>query len=188
VDVPPFRSRLVAMPGELDLTSLTDDLIITLGGWNPRYARVVMIAVDDDEAIALVDGNGDGAELEMEYWHKEHDGWSAGSTSGHGPLDSLSATRWDAGPMVCAVGPAPPGDVVRIGYEGNVHECRANQFGVWAFIRKVRHMDFNHPLPELLDEDEDVAEARRQMEGSLEIVRQRVRAKLGRMSGRPPTG
>jgi hypothetical protein len=70
-----------------------------------------MIAVDEDVAIALVDGNGDGAELEMEYWFKEDGKWRAGQSGGHGPLDSLSISRWDAGPMVCAVGPAVPGNV-----------------------------------------------------------------------------
>jgi len=56
--------------------------------------------------------------------------------------------------MVCAVGRAVPGDVVRIRYDGAIHECQANQFGVWAFIRKVEHTDFTHPLPEPLDEDD----------------------------------
>jgi hypothetical protein len=166
---------------------LDESLIISVGGWDPRYARVAMVAVDDDVAIALVDGNGDGAELEMEYWFKEDGKWRAGQSGGHGPLDSLSTSRWDAGPMVCAVGPAVPGNVFRIRYEGTVHECRANQFGVWAFIRKVEHMDFKHPLPEILDEDEDAARARRQMEEKMEVVRQRVRAKIRQM-GNPPTG
>ncbi len=166
---------------------LTEEVIIAVGGWSPTYAHVVMIAADEDVAIALVDGNGDGAELEMEYWFKDEGKWSAGSSSGYGRLDGLSVSRWDAGPMVCAVGPATPGDVFHIRYEGTVHECQTNQFGVWAFIRKVEDMDFNHPLPELLDEDEDVAEARRQMEERAEVVRQRVRAKITEMRNPPPT-
>jgi hypothetical protein len=165
---------------------LTDDVIISLGGWDTRYARVMMTAVDDDVAIALIDGNGDGAELEMEYWLKKDGAWEGGSTSGHGPLDSLSTSRWDAGPMVCAVGPAAPGDVVRIGYEGAAHECQANQYGVWGFIRKVKGMEFNHPLPELLDEDVETAQARRQMEERMDVVRQRVRARINEMRGAHP--
>ena len=89
--------------------------------------------------------------------------------------------------MVCAVGPAVPGEVFRVRYEGTVHECRANQFGVWAFIRKVEDMSFNHPLPELLDEGEDVAEVRRQMEERSAIIRQRLRAKIREMGSPPPS-
>lgn len=166
---------------------LTDDVIISLGGWDPRYARVVMIAVDGDVGIALVDGNGDGAELEMEYWAKKDGTWEGASTSGQGSLDSLSTSRWDAGPMVCAVGRAVPGAIVRIGYDGAVHECQANQFGVWAFIRKVEHMDVNHPLPELLDEDAETAQARMEMEERAEVVRQRVRARIKEMGSQPHT-
>ena len=171
-----------------DPGALTEDLIINVGGWNPTYARVMMLAIDDDVAIALVDGNGDGAELEMEYWEKEDGSWRPRSSSGHGPLDSLSTTRWDAGPMVCAVGPAPPGDVFRIGYEGTVHECSANEFGIWAFIRKVEGMTFNHPLPELLDEDADTAQKRRQSEERMDSQRQRLKARIEERRGRPSTG
>jgi hypothetical protein len=173
------------MPASPDPTSLTDDVIINVGGWDPRYARVVMIAVDDDVAIALVDGNGDGAELEMEYWFRKDGRWEGGSTSGDGPLDSLSTTRWDAGSMVCAVGRTVPGEVVRIGYEGTVHECQANQYGVWGFIRKVEDVDAKHPLPEILDEDAETAETRRQTEERAEVSRQRVRARINEMR-RPP--
>jgi hypothetical protein len=169
-----------------DLGHLTDDAIISLGGWAPRYARVVMLAIDDDVAIALVDGNGDGAELEMEYWFKEDGTWGGGSTSGHGPLDSVSTSRWDAGPMVCAAGRAVPGDVVRITYDGAVHQCQANQHGVWGFIRKMEDMNAKHPLPELHDEDPDIAEAPRKMEERAGVVRQRVRARINEMRGPPP--
>ena len=88
--------------------------------------------------------------------------------------------------MVCAVGPATPGDVFHIRYEGTVHECQANQYGVWAFIRKVEHIDTKHPMPELLDEDASAAQARRQMEERAEVVRQKIRAKINEMRG-PPT-
>ena len=68
--------------------------IIRIGGWNPRYARVLLIEHDHDFAVVLVDGNGDGAELELEYWQRDADGlWHGGSSSGHGPLDRLRPRR-----------------------------------------------------------------------------------------------
>lgn len=170
-----------------DPTNLTEDLVISTGGWNPAFARVVLIVADEDVAIVLVDGNGDGAELEMEYWNKDVHGWLGGQSNGYGSLGwaTGSINRWDAGPMVCAVGGGDPGEIVRIGYDGKVCECTVNQFGLWGFVRKVEHMDFKHPLPELLGEDVVVAEARRQREASSEVIRDRLRAKL--LSRRPPT-
>ena len=170
----------------MDGINLTEDLVIATGGWHPAFARVVLIVEDEDVAIVVVDGNGDGAELEMEYWDKGADGWVCGQSSGYGPLGSTPAmNRWDAGPMVCAVGGGTPGEAVRIGYDGQVCECMVNQFGLWGFVRKVEHMTFKHPLPELLDEDATVAEARRQREASMEITRDRLRERL--QSHMPPT-
>jgi hypothetical protein len=47
---------------------LTEDYVIQNGGWSRQYARVRLIVQDGDVAMALVDGNGDGAEYEIEAW------------------------------------------------------------------------------------------------------------------------
>jgi hypothetical protein len=58
-------------PGTLELVDeLTEELIIASGGWHPRYARVLLIQQIGDQAIVLVDGNGDGAEVESERWSR----------------------------------------------------------------------------------------------------------------------
>ncbi len=69
--------------------------VLASGGWHPRYARVLITASDGDYGFALVDGNGDGAELEEELWRWEdggpagHGHWEGGSSSGAGPLGYL---------------------------------------------------------------------------------------------------
>ena len=115
---------------------LTPDGLIVAGGWNPRYARVLLIEDDGQHAVILVDGNGDGAELEIEYWQREPDGvWHGGSSSGHGALDDLPAAQsWHAGLFVAAVGRADPAAEVSVEYGGQVYRCRANQFGIWGFV------------------------------------------------------
>ena len=76
------------------IRELSADAIISAGGWHPRYARVLLIERDDDAAMMLVDGNGDGAELELEYWHRDVDGaWHGGSCGGHGPLAGWRRNR-----------------------------------------------------------------------------------------------
>jgi hypothetical protein len=115
---------------------LTEHAIIRQGGWHPRYARVLLIEHDEDDALVLVDGNGDGAELELEYWHRDADGtWSGGSTGGHGPLDFLpSSESWDAGEFVVALGRVASATEVTVEYSSHSYQRTANEFGIWGFI------------------------------------------------------
>lgn len=45
---------------------LTAGEVLAKGGWHPRYARVIAVTSDGDYGFALIDGNGDGQELEAE--------------------------------------------------------------------------------------------------------------------------
>jgi hypothetical protein len=118
------------------ILDLSADAVIRIGGWHPGYARVLLIEHDEHDAVVLVDGNGDGAELELEYWHRESDGlWRGGSTSGHGPLDFLpSSQSWDAGPFVAALGRVEPATEVSVEYGGRAYHRTANEFGIWGLI------------------------------------------------------
>jgi hypothetical protein len=118
------------------IRDLSADAIIRVGGWHPRYARVLLIEHDEGDALVLVDGNGDGAELELEYWHRDVDGtWSGGSTGGHGPLDFLPSSEvWDAGEFVVALGRVAPATDVLVEYGGHNYHRTANEFGVWGLI------------------------------------------------------
>src|ERR1700680_403160 len=81
----------------VDRTNLTDALVLDSGGWHSAHARVLLTVADENVGFVLVDGNGDGAELEMEYWFQDDNGWRAGSSTGEGPLGELETKRWDAG-------------------------------------------------------------------------------------------
>ena len=118
---------------------LSEDAIVRTGGWHPGYARVLLIEHDDDDAVVLVDGNGDGAELELEYWHREIDGtWRGGSSGGHGPLDFLpSLESWDAGEFVVALGRVAPATEVTVEYGGHAYHRTANGFGVWGLVHRA---------------------------------------------------
>lgn len=72
---------------------LTAAEVIAKGGCHPRYARVIALASDDGYGFALVDGNGDGSELEAEActWH---DGaWRGLGTSSAGHLDGVRPSK-----------------------------------------------------------------------------------------------
>jgi hypothetical protein len=117
-------------------TTLSPDVVIRSGGWDPRYARVLLIERTGDKALVLVDGNGDGAELELEYWRRDAaDGWQGETSSGHSALDSLDAAEtWSTGEYVSALGRVSPGSVVSIAYGGNTYRRHASELGVWGFI------------------------------------------------------
>ena len=117
--------------------------VLASGGWHPRYARVLITASDGDYGFALVDGNGDGAELEEELWLWEdgpggHGRWQPGSSSGAGPLDHLPtlAAGGHIGPAYFAYGRVPWAESVTIEFEQRRYEMPVvSQLGVWGFIR-----------------------------------------------------
>lgn len=122
---------------------LSADAVIRIGGWHPRYARVLLIEHDDHGGVVLVDGNGDGAELELEYWRRSGDGlWGCLASSGHGPLAFLPTFQtWNAVDYVTAIGRARPKTEVIVEYGGRLHRRRANEFGIWAFVHAADSPD-----------------------------------------------
>ena len=122
------------MDGEI--SELSAEAIVRAGGWDPRYARALLVAQDADHALALIDGNGDGAELELEYWTRDTgSGWHGGASSGFGAPDAMPAAQsWNAGDVVAAVGKSEPDAEVSIRYGGRSYRRQAGQSGVWGFI------------------------------------------------------
>jgi len=120
-------------------TALSADAVARAGGWDPRYARVLLIEQTGVHALVLVDGNGDGTELELEHWRRDSDGsWRGETSSGHSALGSLaSADSWSWGDLVCALGRVGPGSAVRLEYGGQSYRRQANQFGVWGFLHEA---------------------------------------------------
>lgn len=111
--------------------------VLAHGGWHPHYVRVLVVASDGDYGFALVDGNGDGAELEAEAWLWDSGQWMPGSSSGAGPLDQVESVRTggEIGPARYAYGRAPGRQAVTIGFEHRQHEVTVSQYGIWAFVK-----------------------------------------------------
>jgi hypothetical protein len=115
---------------------LTEADVIARGGWHPRYARVLALASEGDHGFAVVDGNGDGAELEAELWWWEDEAWTSGSSSGTGPLDGLASFQAGGEPgVICfAYGWAPGRGSVTMSYDGRLRDVPVSRHGVWAFV------------------------------------------------------
>jgi hypothetical protein len=117
--------------------------VLASGEWHPRYVRVLITASDRDYGFALVDGNGDGAELEEELWQWEdrpggHGRWQGGSSSGAGALDHLPplVAGGHIGPAYFAYGRVRGRQSVTVEFEERRYDIPViSPLGVWGFIR-----------------------------------------------------
>jgi len=120
-----------------DHPGLTEDEVIASGGWHPRYARILAVASDGDYGFAVVDGNGDGAELETEIWEWNGETWASASSAGAGPLDAVGRSQagGQVGNSYFAYGSAPGRKTITISFDGHFHQIPVSRHGVWAFIK-----------------------------------------------------
>lgn len=56
------------------MTDFDAETAMTVGGWDPRYVRVLDVQVDGDVAAALVNANGDGADISIDIYVRSPDG------------------------------------------------------------------------------------------------------------------
>jgi hypothetical protein len=138
---------------------LTPEMAIRVGGFDPRYARVLAIATIDDTGITLVDPNGDGNHEEIEHVYRNDNGqWVAGSSSGGGASDVFGPHGW--GESTPLIGPGvryayglsphsgpqtvtlqrPPGFPSTTGeswWVGRQLEVTATEDGWWVWVEAV---------------------------------------------------
>jgi hypothetical protein len=124
--------------------------LLRAGGWHAAYARVLRVERDGDVALVLVDGNGDGVEVEEEAWFRSPEGWECWSSSGFGPLDGAGSSRGGSSGLVWAAGHAAAGSTVTVEYHNELHQVAVDEYGLWAFARFDQHADVGE-LPQRWD-------------------------------------
>jgi hypothetical protein len=104
---------------------------VLAGGWDPRYAVALVVVTRGDIAAALIDPNGDGADIDLDEYTLGPDGeWVAGNSGGSA---GDSGSSWSPA-MVTKYGRTTPGAIVQLGYRGERHQVTANNAGWWLFI------------------------------------------------------
>ncbi|QNK80063.1 hypothetical protein [Nakamurella sp. PAMC28650] len=112
------------------MKELDDRFVITAGGWDPRYAVTLAVAWHQGVGAALIDTNGDEADVDLDLYDLDADGvWQAGSSVGVGESGGFLSNRI----AVCS-GRTEPGSVVDIEYSGQCHSVRASATGWWLFV------------------------------------------------------
>jgi hypothetical protein len=131
-----------------DHPALSAEEVLARGGWHPRYARVLAVTSDGDYGFALIDGNGDGAELESEMWAWDNGTWEGRGSSGAGALDGVGPvqTGGQIGDACFAYGRAPRRRSITISFDDRRQEIPVSRDGIWAFI-KIRANPHGHGFP-----------------------------------------
>ena len=113
----------------------TDGQILSVGGWDERYARVLLKVTDRQAALTIVDSNGDGSELEIDVLHYEAGGWVSAGSSGLGALvPSPSEASGRSGRVVWAAGVLEPGSVVTVRFGPAKSRVVVVRSGLWAWV------------------------------------------------------
>jgi hypothetical protein len=104
--------------------------LLSAGGWDPRYAVILAVASYDGVAGALIDANGDEADIDLDEYECDAAGnWyetGSGSAGGEG-------TSWSTR-VAATWGRGAPGEIVKIDYLGHSYSIAASSAGWWLFV------------------------------------------------------
>lgn len=110
---------------------------LRLGGWDARYAVVLATSAHDGVAAALVDTNGDGADVDLDQYEQAADGrWVEVASSN---CDDTGA--FATGFMGVAWGRATPRAMVTVEFQAARHTVECTDQGWWMFVMPSRSGD-----------------------------------------------
>jgi hypothetical protein len=124
-------SPWVVLPIMEGMTVLDEATVLHLGGWDPRYTKVLFVVERGDLALALVDADSD---TNLDDFERGSDGtWRQGGFSG---------SAGDSGPgmqgrVAYDYGRAIPVTAIEVVYQDVVHTVVTSDAGWWAFIAPV---------------------------------------------------
>ena len=127
-------ARLSARLRVVDLDHVS---ALRLGGWDSRYAVVLVTAARDGVAAALVDTNGDGADVDLDQYEEGVDGRWVEVASGNCDETGAVAT----GSMAVAWGRATARAAVTVEFQAATYTVVATDGGWWMFVIPSRSGD-----------------------------------------------
>ncbi len=126
------RPRSIASWQDVLVRDLNPTSASMAGGWDPRWAKVLAVETDDDAGAgaAIVDTNGDGADINIDRYTRAPGGdWEPGPS---GNIGDKGWCRWETG--VACWGRTTPGRTVQIEYAGARHQVTTASSGWWLFV------------------------------------------------------
>lgn len=110
------------------MPALDLDDVVSLGGWDARYAKPLVADTYGDRAAALIDSNGDGGALELDVYRWVDGAWQAGPSGSAG-----GGTYWVDGLLISAGG-AHPHERVHVLHDGQELGVTAASSGWWMVL------------------------------------------------------
>ena len=111
------------------MDEFTDAVVFAVGGWNPRFDRVVAKAVVGTEAAAIIESNGVDSEMtdeNLDRFSWIDGGWRSGASG------SCGDSGWCDG-LAYACGNAPAGETITVRFDGKGHKVEVEPSGFWLF-------------------------------------------------------
>jgi hypothetical protein len=121
-------------------------LVLSAGGWDTRYGLTLAVASNGDVGGALIDTNGDEADIDLDEYERDAEGnWHEMGSGSAGEAGASRSTR-----MSATWGRADPHAVVEIEYLGQRHSTVASETGWWLFV--VPATDDSDAVPRWIDQ------------------------------------
>lgn len=112
------------------MEELNAESAISAGGWDARYAVTLAAASHGGLAAALIDTNGDQADIDLDEYERDPDGhWHEIGSGSAGDSGASWSPR-----MAATWGRAEPGVQIEIEYLGHRHPVVASRSGWWLFV------------------------------------------------------
>ncbi|MEV6768322.1 hypothetical protein AB0N05_06760 [Nocardia sp. NPDC051030] len=112
--------------------------MIAIGGWHPAHACVLAVGGNGIWAVALVDTNGDGREIDIDYLLRDGDGrWHSGTSVGaisDQPGANIGGSLDLEGPIYCYGRAQRPGPT-EVEFDGEQIQVTAASNGWWVWVR-----------------------------------------------------
>ncbi len=111
------------------MQEFTDDVVFAVGGWNPRFDRVVAKAVVGTEALAIIESNG----VDSVATDRNLDRFSWIGGQWRSDQSGSCGDRGSCAGMTYACGNAHPGATITVGFDGKEHKVEVEPSGFWLF-------------------------------------------------------
>ncbi len=120
---------------------LTPLSAIDAGGWDTRYAVTLAVAVEGQLAAALIDTNGDGADIDLDEYERAASGdWQGGGSGSAGDSGASWSPR-----MVATWGRGSPHEEIAIRYRDGHRTVTATARG-WRLCIMPTEDEDSYPV------------------------------------------
>ena len=108
---------------------LDENTAVAAGGWDARWAKVLAVATHEDVGAAIIDTNGDGGDVDLDWYERIDGEWQpgcSGNISDTGSSESpTGSAQWGRG---------APGLETQIQHRGSPRTVSVADTGWWLFV------------------------------------------------------